>query len=291
MQATAVQYLKRFYLSNSPMTYHPKEMMPSAIFLATKTENHYTSLKTFVSKLPKTTAEDVVAPEFLLTQGLRFTFDVRHPQRGLEGGFMELLALATGKGQPAASPEKTPMQLQEDMMTIEPARGAKTIVRTSGDLKVRIQSAHGKAKDILKTSALLTDAYFLYTPAQIWLATLLLVDEPLALFYLDVKLRTQSDMKLKLVSTLRACAEILKFSASMSPSGEELKELTRIDKKLYKCRNPEKIDLVGINKAQKREGEGKGEEGDDEKIIKKRKLEREKGMKEAEAVFGPPIGS
>lgn len=291
MQATAVQYLKRFYLSNSPMTYHPKEMMPSAIFLATKTENHYTSLKTFVSKLPKTTAEDVVAPEFLLTQGLRFTFDVRHPQRGLEGGFMELLALATGKGETTASLDKTPTQLQEVMMKAGPARGAKTAVKTVGDLKLRIQSAHGKAKDILKTSALLTDAYFLYTPAQIWLSTLLLVDEPLALFYLDVKIPTQSNMKLKLVSTLRACAEILQLSASMSPSGEELKELTRIDKKLYKCRNPEKIDLVGINKAQKREGEGKDEDGVDAKIIKKRKLEREKGMKEAEAVFGPPIGT
>lgn len=273
------------------MTYHPKEMMPSAIFLATKTENHYTSLKTFVSKLPKTTAEDVVAPEFLLTQGLRFTFDVRHPQRGLEGGFMELLALATGKGQTTASSGQTPMQLQDGMMKTRPAKGTKTAVKTAGDLKLRIQSAHGKAKDILKTSALLTDAYFLYTPAQIWLATLLLVDEPLALYYLDIKVPTQSNMKPKLVSTLRACAEILQSSASMSPSGEELKELTRIDKKLYKCRNPEKIDLVGINKAQKREGEGKDEDGVDAKIVKKRKLEREKGIKEAEAVFGPPIGS
>lgn len=265
-------------------------MMPSAIFLATKTENHYTSLKTFVSKLPKTTAEDVVAPEFLLTQGLRFTFDVRHPQRGLEGGFMELLALATGKSQTAASFDKTPIQLQEDMMKIGPAKGAKTAIKTVGDLKVRIQSAHGRAKDVLKTSALLTDAYFLYTPAQIWLSTLLLVDEPLALFYLDVKVPTQSSMKPKLVSTLRACAEVLQFSAFMSPSWEELKELTRIDKKLYECRNPEKIDLVGINKAQKREGDGKDEDGVDAKIVKKRKLEREKGMKEAEAVFGQPIG-
>ncbi|MCJ1304032.1 hypothetical protein MMC08_006844 [Hypocenomyce scalaris] len=291
VKGTAVQYLKRFYLSNSPMTYHPKEMMPSAIFLATKTENHYTSLKTFVSKLPKTTAEDVVAPEFLLTQGLRFTFDVRHPQRGLEGGFMELLALATGKGQPAASSEKTPKQLQEKMMKIEPANSAKTLAKTPGDLKVRIQNAHGRARDILKTSALLTDAYFLYTPAQIWLATLVLVDEPLALFYLDVKLPTPSELKPQLVATLRACVQILQSSASGSPSGEELKELTRIDKKLYKCRNPEKIDLVSLNKVQKREGEVKGEDGVDEKIIKKRKLEREKGMKEAEAVFGPSIGT
>lgn len=66
-----------------------------------------------------------------------------------------------------------------------------------------------------------------------------------------------------------------------------MKDLMGIDKKLYKCRNPEKIDLVGINKAQKREG--KPDEGLNEKVVKKRKLEREKEERELEEVFGPAI--
>lgn len=288
-QATAVQYLKRFYLSNSPMTYHPKEMMPSALFLATKTENHYISLKNFVSKLEKPKAEDVVAPEFLLTQGLRFTFDVRHPQRGLEGGFMELLALANDKGHSSSQVEISSSKLQKEMLDIDPVMEGKPKSRSAGDMVLRIQNAHGKAKEILKTSALLTDAYFLYTPSQIWFSSLFIADESLAQFYFKTKFPLSSDLKTKILSTLRQCCDLLRSSVSAKPAELEIRELTRIDKKLYKCRNPEKIDLVGINKAQKRDGHGKEEGALDEKIIKKRKLEREHSMKEAEEVFGPAL--
>ena len=270
------------------MTYHPKEMMPSALFLATKTENNYISLKNFAEKLPKSTPESVIAPEFLLTQGLRFTFDVRHPQRGLEGGFMELMALCRGQYQPVAGTEMKPSDLQKSMVKLEPAKEGLMVTRSIGDVITRIQTAHGKAKDVLKTTALLSDAYFLYTPSQIWLAAFLLADNPLARFYLDTKLRASS-IKPKLMITLQACAEVLQTSVSAKPGPEEMQELKRIDKKLYKCRNPDKVDLISINKAQKRDGEAKGGGGLDEKVIKKRKLERENSVKEQEDVFGPPL--
>ena len=270
------------------MTYHPKEMMPSAIFLATKTENHYTSLNSFVAKLPKTTAEDVIAPEFLLTQGLRFTFDVRHPHRGLEGGFMELVALARGREHSVPSNTRSPGQLQQAMMELEPAKGGSKTTRSVEDVVRRIQTAHGKAKDILKTAALLTDAYFLFTPSQIWMSSLYLTDEPLARFYINSKLPSPSPIQAKLFTILKTCADLLRSSPSADPGETEMKELMKIDKKLYKCRNPEKIDLVGINKAQKREGH---EDGLDDKLIKKRKLERQKSEKEAENIFGPALGA
>ena len=287
-KATAVQYLKRFYLYNSPMTYHPKEMMAAALFLSTKTENHYTSLKSFASKLP-TTPESVVAPEFLLTQGLRFTLDVRHPHRGLEGGFMELLGLAQGKGQAGPGIKKSSEQLQKEMIDLQPAKEGNKKSRSTDDLVRRIQVAHGKAKEVGKSSALLTDAYFLYTPSQIWLSSLFLADEPLARFYLDTKIPTPHELKPKLINTLKSCTELLRSSVSANPEEAEIKALKKIDKKLFKCRNPEKVDLVGINKAQKRDSEGTGENGLDERIVKKRKLEREKSEKEAEDIFGPPL--
>ncbi len=271
------------------MTYHPKEMMPAALFLSTKTENHYTSLRTFASKLPKTPPESVVAPEFLLTQGLRFTFDVRHPHRGLEGGIMELMSLAQGKGQAGPGIKKSSEQLQNEMVDIQPAKEGGKKSRFADEVIRRIQVAHGKAKDLGKSSALLTDAYFLYTPSQIWLSSLFLADEPLARFYIDTKIPTPSTLKPKLITTLQSCAELLRSSASANPGEAEKKALTKIDKKLFKCRNPEKVDLVGINKAQKRDSEGTGENGLDEKIIKKRKLEREKSEKEAEDIFGPTL--
>lgn len=271
------------------MTYHPKEIMPSALFLATKTENHYISLKNFAEKLPKD-PEDVIAPEFLLTQGLRFTFDVRHPQRGLEGGYMELVALARGKGRAALGTEGQSSELQKEMLNLEPVKDGQALSKTADDIIRRIQTAHGISKEILKTSALLSDAYFLYTPSQIWLASFLIADDPLTRFYIDTEIPASSQIKAKLMTTLQACAEVLQSSVSAKPGPEETKELKRIDKKLYECRNPEKVDLVSINKAQKRDGEGKDGSGLDEKVIKKRKLEREKSMQEQD-VFGPPLAS
>ena len=271
------------------MTYHPKQIMPTALFLAGKSENTFLALKHFVAKLPKTSAEDVAAPEFLLMQGLRFTLDVRHPHRGLEGGFMELMAIANGKGQAGPSREASADVLQQQMMQVGPVKVGASKAKTAQDLVNRIQYAHGRAKDILKTSALLSDAYFLYSPAQIWLSALLVVDEPLATFYLDIKLPSTSGIKQKLMTTIQQCASLLRSSVSVKPGQAEMKELTRIDKKLYKCRNPEKVDLIAINNAQKRDAGGEGEKGLDERIIKKRKLERENSIKEAEAMFGPSL--
>ena len=202
---------------------------------------------------------------------------------------MELLALAQGEGLAGSDNETTPIQIQKDMMDLEPAPGGSRISGSADETVRRIQTAHGKAKEILKTSSLLTDAYFLYTPSQIWLSSLLLADEPLARFYIDAKLPTPSTLKPNLMIILQGCVDLLRSSPSAAPGEAEMKELMKIDKKLYKCRNPEMIDLVSINKAQKRDGGGKGENDIDEKIVKKRKLEREKSEKEAEDIFGPAL--
>ena len=271
------------------MTYHPKQMMPSALFLSTKTENHYISLKNFVAKLPKTTAEDVVAPEFLLTQALRFTFDVRHPQRGLEGGFMELLAISTGTHLPPPGSQASSKSLQQDLLQLAPLENTMPKTKSPADLKTRIQIAHGKAKETLKTSALLTDAYFIYTPSQLWLSAFMKADEALAKFYLETKFSGPEGVPSGLLSTLQECIALLAESPSVKPGDVEIKELTRIDKKLYKCRNPEKMDLVGINKAQKRDGQTKDEATLDEKALKKRKLGHT--LRESDDMFGPTIPS
>jgi cyclin H len=272
------------------MTYHPKQMIASALFLSTKTENHYISLKSFVANMSnsaETTEEDVIAPEFLLSQGLRFTFDVRHPQRGLEGGFMELLAMSTGSHKPAPGCQDTARSLQQRMLRLEQEVGGPPQPSTPQLLKTRIQMAHGRTKEMLKTSALLTDAYFLYTPSQIWLAAFWLADEPLTHFYLSTKFSER--VPSKLLETLESCADLLSSSPALVASPEEKKELKRIDKKLYKCRNPEKMDLIGINKAQKRDEKAKNDLGVDEKVIKKRKTEKDNGLTHMEDPFGPTL--
>lgn len=263
--------------------------MPSALFLATKTENNYISLRAFAEKLPKATPEGVIAPEFLLTQGLRFTFDVRHPQHGLEGGFMELVSMARGQAQLPPGSTESSVQLQNEMLMLECKDKVGPRARTAEDVIKRIQAAHTVGKEILKTSALLSDVYFFYTPSQIWLAAFLIADDTLASFYIKTKIPSSSPTREKVVNSLSSCGALMNASVSVKPGKAELKELTSIDKKLYKCRNPDKVDLVGINKAQKRDGEAKDGSGLDEKVVKKRKLERENSMKEGEDVFGPPL--
>ncbi|PGH32870.1 cyclin H [[Emmonsia] crescens] len=325
VRATAIQYLRRFYLTNSPMTYHPKSIMPCALFLATKTENYYMSLRSFAEHIPNSTPEDIIAPEFLLTQGLRFTFDVRHPFRSLEGGIMELNAIARGEGAPGPHhPEQVAAGLQQAIQSLPPPNPDS---KPGGSITSRIAKAHHNTREILRSAAQLTDVYFLYTPSQIWLSALLLADKPLAEFYIDTKLvppppssssASVSSQASKLFTTLRAklsrvldsCSTTLStYQTSHTPTTAPatMKNLKRIGRKLYHCQNPEKIDLRSLNRAAKREGSsiaatgtpaaaeaaaatGVNAAGEDEaelqRAAKKRKLERERFERDGARLFG-----
>lgn len=241
------------------MTYHPKQIMVCALYLATKAEHWHISLHKFVSKIPTVTEDDVKAPEFLLMQGLRFTLDVRHPMRGLDGGVGEMMAMA-------------------ERGTLEAS-------------KPQIGTAADKAKNLLRTAAQMTDAYFLYTPSQIWLAAFRLCDVILLEAYLDKKLESLGDTGIalhkKLRETVSGCAELLSSYRSPKDDPVEKKEIKRIGKKLHVCQNPEKLDLVAVTKAkaaEKREGTA----SDQEKALKKRKLERERLNRDGD-VFGPEL--
>lgn len=248
------------------MTYHPTDIVKTAIFFATKTENYYMRLTKFSEAIGGTKPEDVLASEFLLTQGLRFTFDVRHPFRALEGAVMELQAMASG-GLPALP-------------------GGGVVEDRPTNMEKRVKNAHGKAREYLKTSALLTDVYFHFTPSQIMMASLLIADEELTDWYITSKFSSNNQAsavtKAKIIATIEQCAQMLKTVDPASQSSSA--EVKALGRKLKKCRNPENTDLVGLQRA-KREGEG----GDKEKVVKKRKMERENHAKEGDDLFGPEI--
>lgn len=249
------------------MTYHPTDILKTALFFATKTENFYFHLTKFSDAIGKTKAEDVLASEFLLTQGLRFTFDVRHPYRALEGTIMELHAIS-----------KKAIPLVPDKSEITDERPK--------NLERRVKDAHGRAREYLKTSSLLSDAYFHFTPSQIMMAALVNADKDLAMWYLERKLsETEPEQtKRKILSTIDECANMLKtVDPRAEPLTDERKELQGLAKKLKKCRNPEKIDLVKLQRAKR-----VGDEGHDQKAAKKRKLEGQNSTK-VDDVFGPKI--
>ncbi|EIN13489.1 cyclin-like protein [Punctularia strigosozonata HHB-11173 SS5] len=137
VEATAVSYLKRFYLKNTVMDWHPKNVMLTALFLATKTTNHPISIEAFTTAIPRTAPSDVLDLEFLVSQSLNFEFAVHHAHRALWGLWLDVQSLPD-----------VPQAITRD--TYEAAL------------------THARA-------ARLTDAELIYTPSQIALACLHLV--------------------------------------------------------------------------------------------------------------------
>jgi cyclin H len=164
-----------------------------------------------------------------------------------------------------------------------PGQGARTSWRAGSSVRERVQLAYSAARGMLDSPALLTDAYFLFTPSQIVFASLQLADPPLADWYLATKIPTSSPIRPKVMATLRSCAETLSsFSQSDILSKDERAAL---EAKLDKCRDPSTVDMVRAHLAKQR---GEGEE-DEEKAERKR-LQREASAKANADPFGPSIG-
>ncbi|OAA65623.1 cyclin-like protein [Niveomyces insectorum RCEF 264] len=243
VQATAAVFLRRFYITHSLMTYPPAALFKTALFFGAKAEGYYHKLAAFADKFPNTTAADIVAGEFLLCQGLRFAFDVKHPFRALEGAIMELRRLQDASAAAGASGTPGRTSASEDS-------GSNNELTED-----RIAAAHRRARAILKFSSLVTDAYFHYTPAQIMLAALWLADRGLV-----ERLLLQETFRRATngggAETTPACAALLaaeppeRFTAywGQPESNNLIKPLLR---KLKTCRDPDRWDLVALQQAKK----------------------------------------
>ncbi|KAB5550799.1 cyclin ccl1 [Coniochaeta sp. 2T2.1] len=285
MLASAAVFLRRFYATNSVMTYPPAEMLKTCLFFGCKAEGYYPNNERFAQQFPKTKGEGILAGEFLLCQGIRFAFDVKHPFRGLEGAVLEL--------------------------------------RRYGDVdSTRINDASNRAKEILRFSPLVTDAYFHYTPSQIMLAALSLADQDLAdrvlheTFHRPTQTEQKSyksnsnsnsnsasastsEQRAALVSTetrarvaeaVNACRDLLAKEpperlTSYWDTPESNNIIKPLLKKLRKCRDPDRFNLVELQKA-KREEALRREEAEERKAAG-----GEKKTVEADgSVFGEALG-
>jgi cyclin H len=263
IRATAAIFLRRFYVTNSIMTYPPTELLKTCLFFGCKAEGYYMRLSKFADKFPNTSAEVVLAAEYVLCQGIRFAFDVKHPFRALEGTIMEL--------------------------------------RRLGDFDVkRIDRGHARAREILKFSPLVTDAYFHYTPSQIMLAALAMADEGLAQRLLRDAFAGQGEAaKDQVWNVIQACRTLLEkeppermtehwssvsiivkcpiMGVSMTNIGqpETSKAMKPLVRKLKKCRDPDRVDLVALQKARREQAE---------------KKKPKPALKDDSAVFGGTLG-
>ncbi|KAI0287019.1 cyclin-like protein [Russula aff. rugulosa BPL654] len=146
VEATGITYLKRFYLKNTVMDWHPKNVMLTALYLATKTTNHPISLESYTANIPRTNASDVLDLEFLVAQSLAFEFAVWHAHRALWGIWLDIQDL------PQAPPHE------------------------------ELQRIHDTAMQHIRTSRL-TDVELIYPPSQIALACLSLAHPEIAAFW------------------------------------------------------------------------------------------------------------
>ncbi|KAI8984477.1 cyclin-like protein [Mycotypha africana] len=90
VMATAIAYMKRFFLNNTVMDYHPKDIRLTCLFLATKAEGERISIKEFGEKLRLPNVNSVLDLEFTVSQGLKFEYYVHHPYRPAYGFFLDL---------------------------------------------------------------------------------------------------------------------------------------------------------------------------------------------------------
>jgi cyclin H len=290
VKATAVQYLKRFYTTNSITTYPPKEIYKSVLFLASKTEGTHMTLSEYARRI-KTDPKDILAPEYKIIQALRFTLDVRQPFRALKGCLMDLLNCAAGHAAALPFLPTSPSDLQIQMCALPPPpSGSRSQwqppqVVTPNEAADRAHCAYATARHILDAPALLTDVYFLFTPPQIYLAALKLSDPVLFTFYLATKLPATAAAHDTIVSTISSCADMMAaFDARAVMTKDERADL---EARLDRVRHPATKDLVARDEQAKRGGMALGQV--DEGKAGKRKLAREKSFQEGEDLFGPAL--
>ncbi|ESO86567.1 hypothetical protein LOTGIDRAFT_167090 [Lottia gigantea] len=93
LSGTALVFFKRFYLNNSVMDYHPRDLMLTCIYLSCKVEEFYVPIGQFVKNLKgdrEKFADIILGFELLLMQKVHYHLTIHNPFRALEGLFIDL---------------------------------------------------------------------------------------------------------------------------------------------------------------------------------------------------------
>lgn len=199
---TAFHYFKRFYLYNSSMDYHPKEILATCVFLSCKVEEFILSIGQFVANIKgdrEKAADIILNNELLLMKQLNYHLTVHNPYKPVEGFLIDI----------------------------------KTRCALSNPERLR----HGIDEFLERT--ILTDACLLYAPSQIALAAVLHAaskeQENLDSYVTETLFKDAGRDKLGiLIEAVRKIRSMVKMVEH--PPRDRVKS---IEKKLEKCRNQE----------------------------------------------------
>ncbi|KAG0341978.1 hypothetical protein BG004_005798 [Podila humilis] len=204
--ATSIAYMKRFFLENTPMEYHPKDVMLTCMFLARKTENFLMSIEDFytVLKASANSAESILNLEFTVCKSIHFHFTVHHPYRPCLGFFYDMQAVT------------------ENME--------------------KLQKVYEVALKLIDTS-LYTDLCFLYQPSQIALAAMRIASreesydfERYATYKFKATEESTKIYKEVLLPILVAIDNVLKQDPRCTDVEKTV--ASEIDKRLKQCKDP-----------------------------------------------------
>jgi len=93
VRGTSCHYFKRFYLHNSVMDHHPKDILVTAVYLACKTEEFNVSMQQFVANIngnQERATKIILNNELLLMQQLQFHLTIHNPFRAVEGLIIDI---------------------------------------------------------------------------------------------------------------------------------------------------------------------------------------------------------
>ncbi|CAG8779568.1 40327_t:CDS:2 [Gigaspora margarita] len=200
VKATAITFVKRFYLRNTVMDYHPKEIIVTCLFLAAKVEHSFVAIEEFtkVVKLPK---ETIFELEVVVSKSLRYEYAVHHPYLASFGLFLDMQSFIKDNS--------------------------------------KIKFLYEKSLELINKS-LYTDCMFIYQPSQIALATLRIAarQDNFDLEKTYLRFKFKSDPKENVIELYKILDEI--ESIINSHVNTTVEQAKSIDARLHKCKNPEK---------------------------------------------------
>ncbi|KAB7506736.1 Cyclin-H [Armadillidium nasatum] len=202
VSSTAQHYFKRFYLYNSVMDYHPKEILVTCVYLACKIEEFYVTINDFVFNVKgdkRKAAEIILNNELQLTQELQFHLIIHHPYRPIEGLLIDIKT----RFPELTDPERLRPYIEEFVVKVQ-----------------------------------LTDAILLYSPSQIALAAVTTavskLQENLDRYVTDILFNDNPEQMAVLIEAVRKIKKIVK-SYDYTPLADPLRK--KIEEKLEVCRN------------------------------------------------------
>lgn len=249
VMGTALCYFKRFYVKHSVMDYHPKDIMLTCVYLASKVEEFNVSITQFVGNLKgdrEKFTNTILSFELLLMKKLHYHLTVHNPYRPLEGLFIDI---------------KTRNKSLESS---------------------RVEKLRKGADEFLEKS-LATNVSLIFAPSQIALAAILSSAEndkiSLDSYVTDALLAGASPEEVK--KTVYQIKRIRYMVSSQEPLQKD--QIGRVQKKLEQCRNQ---DNNPDSEVYKRKIQEMLEDEDEFQTQKRIRYEEEEKKVEQELVLG-----